>query len=221
MRHRRPHPSLAPRSDDGFGLIEVLVAVLILTVALLGLIGAFTSARKLTLLSERRTSAAHSAQLELERLQATPYSELLMTATPTHSAESTNPDYYVKAGPPPEYQYDTTGTEAEPLAIAGAACVTLKTSCGSIATQPTGRACLQYVGACEWKDRAFSGNVYDFVTWHHDTNAKCTKKTENYKRLTVVVTLTVAAGAQAVTPVRVSTLIANPKESKEELEKTC
>jgi prepilin-type N-terminal cleavage/methylation domain-containing protein len=212
MKLRRLHPPLAPRSDDGFGLIEVLVAVLILTVALLGLIGAFTSARKLTLLSEQRTSAAHRAQLEVERLQATPYSELLMTATPTHSAESTNPDFYVKAGPPPEYQYDTTGTGAEPLAIASAECTTLKTSCGTIATQPSGRSCSQYVGACEWKDGVLSGSVYDFVTWHTDKNCgvKCPTQ-ENYKRLTVVVTLAVPSGARQVAPVRVSTLIAEPE----------
>jgi Tfp pilus assembly protein PilV len=207
----RRHPLLQPRSEEGFGLIEVLVAVLILTVALLGLLGAFTSARKLTLLSERRTSMAHRAQLEVERLQATTYSELLMSSTPAHSAETTNPDYYVKAGTPPEYQYGAASTEAETLAIAGSECATLKTPCGAIAAQPTGRACSQHIGACEWKDGVLGGNVYDFVTWHTDNNcgAKCPTK-ENYKRLTVVVTLSAPSGARQVAPLRFSTLIAEP-----------
>jgi Tfp pilus assembly protein PilV len=201
MRPRRRHSHLQPRSEEGWGVVEVLIAVLILTVALLGLIGAFNSARKLTLLSERRTSLAHRAQLEVERLQATPYSELLMSSTPAHSSETTNPDYYVKAGTPPEYQYGAASTEAETLAIAA--------SGGAIAAQPTGRACSSYIGACEWKDGVLSGNVYDFVTWHTDKNcgAKCPTK-ENYKRLTVVVTLTVPSGARQVAPLRVSTLIA-------------
>jgi Tfp pilus assembly protein PilV len=200
------------RSAEGFGVIEVLVAVLILTVALLGLLGAFTSARKLSLQSERVTATAHRAQLEAERLQATPYSELLMSATPAHSTETSNPDYYVTSGTPSEYQFGATSTEVEPLAIASTECVSLKTSCGVIATQPTGRACSASIGACEWKDGVYSGNVYDFVTWHTDKNcgAKCPTK-ENYKRLTVVVTLTVPAGARQIPPVRVSTLIAEPE----------
>lgn len=190
-------------------MIEVLAAVLVLTVGLVGLIGAFDSARKLTLLSERRTSTAHRAQLEIERLEATPYSSLLMSATPAHSTETTNPDYYVKGGSPPEYQYGAESTEAETLAIASSECATLKTSCGVISTQPTGRECSKYIGACEWKDGLLTGNVYDFVTWHTDKNcgAKCPTK-ENYKRLTVVVTVNVPSGTHAVAPVRVSTLIA-------------
>jgi len=208
----RRHRLLQARSEEGFGLIEALVAVLILTVTLLGLLGAFTSARKLTLQSERRTSAAHRAQFEVERLQATPYSELLMSSTPAHSAETTNPDYYVKAGTPPEYQYGAAGAEAETLAIASSECATLKTPCGAIAAQPAGRACSQSIGACEWKDGVLGGNVYDFVTWHTDKNcgAKCPTK-ENYKRLTVVVTLSVPGGARQVAPVRISTLIAEPE----------
>jgi Tfp pilus assembly protein PilV len=191
-------------------IVEVLAAVLVLTVGIVGLIGAFDSARKLTLLSERRTSMAHRAQLEIERLQSTPYSELLMSSTPTHSAETTNPDYYVKEGSPTEYQYGTASTEAETLAIAknGECTSTVKTECGVISTSPTGRECSQKIGACEWKDGLIGGNVYDFVTWHTDNNcgAKCPTK-ENYKRLTVVVTVKVPSGTRAVAPVRVSTLL--------------
>ncbi len=192
-------------------LVEVLAAVLVLTVGIIGLIGAFDSARKLTLLSERRTSMAHRAQLEIERLQAIPYSELLMSSTPTHSAETANPDYYVKEGSPTEYQYGAVSTEAELLAVAksGECTSFVKTECGVISTSPTGRECSQKVGACEWKDGLISGNVYDFVTWHTDKScgAKCPTK-ENYKRLTVVVTVKVPSGTRAVASVRVSTLLA-------------
>ena len=48
-------------AEDGLTLIELLVTVLVLTVGIIGLLGAITSARKLTFLSERRTSAAHRA----------------------------------------------------------------------------------------------------------------------------------------------------------------
>ncbi len=220
MRARPSSPRPRLQAEDGVTLIELLVTILVLTVGILGLLGAFTSARKLTFLSERRTSVAHRAQLEIERLQTIPYGELLMSSTPTHSAEITNPDYYVKEGSPTEYQYGTSSTEAETLAIAkiGECTSFVKTECGVISTSPTGRKCSEKVGACEWGEGTLTGNVYDFVTWHHDTNTTCTK-TENYKRLTVVVTVKVPSGSRAVAPTRVSTLIAKANETKEELEK--
>ena len=204
---RRP---LRLPAEDGFTLIELLVAILVLTVGLLGLIGGFDSARKLNLLSERRTSMAHRAQLEVERLQAIPYGELAMHEAPSHSTSKENPDYYVKEGGT-EYQYGEKETEAEKL-------VTELT--GKISKEPTGRKCSKEVGACEWEDGSVSGNVYDFVTWHSDKNV-CAKTETNYKRLTVVVTAKVPSGNHQPAAVRVSTLIANPKESKEELEKSC
>jgi prepilin-type N-terminal cleavage/methylation domain-containing protein len=208
----RPLPSLRRPlrlpAEDGFTLIELLVAILVLTDGLLGLIGAFDSARKLNLLSERRTSMAHQAQLEIERLQAIPYEQLAMKSPPSHSTEETNPDFYVKEGGT-EYQYGAASTEAEKVA--------LEASKGVIEPSPSGRKCPGKVGACEWEDGPVNGNVYDFVTWHKDTNAKCTK-TENYKRLTVVVTAKVPSGNHQPAAVRVSTLIANPKETKKEFE---
>jgi hypothetical protein len=222
MEHRLSPPCRARarlHAEDGLTLIELLVTILVLTVGIVGLLGAFTSARKLTFLSERRTSAAHRAQLEIERMQTLSYGELLMSLTPTHSAEVTNPDYYVKAGSPSEYQYGAGSTESEALAIAnhGECTSIVTTECGVVASSPAGRACTAKPGACEWGAGTLKGSVYDFVTWHHDANAKCTK-TENYKRLTVVVTVTVPSGSRAVAPSRVSTLLANPKETKTEVE---
>jgi Tfp pilus assembly protein PilV len=187
-------------------LIEVLVAILVLTVGLLGLIGAFDSARKLNLLSERRTSMAHRAQLEIERLQAIPYEQLAMKSAPSHSPEATNPDFYVKEGGT-EYQYGAASSEAEKLVE--------QASLGEIAASPSGRKCSQYLGACEWVDGTVTGNVYDFVTWHTD---KLCKTSTSYKRLTVAVTATVPSSNNRPTVVRISTLIANPKETKKEFE---
>jgi prepilin-type N-terminal cleavage/methylation domain-containing protein len=207
----RPRPSfhrpLRLPAEDGFTLIELLAAVLVLTVGLLGLIGAFDSARKLNLLSERRTSMAHRAQLEIERLQALKYSELAMKEKPSHSTEEANPDYYVKEGGE-KYQYGTEATEVENLMTGGV-----------IEPSPSGHKCSEKIGACEWEDGLVKGYVYDFVTWHADQ--ACTKKTENYKRLTVVVTAKVPSGNHQPAAVRVSTLIANPTESKEELKSSC
>ncbi len=190
-------------------MVEVLVAVIILTVGLLGLVAGFDSARKLTLLSERRTAMAHRAQLELERLQTYPYSELLMISAPAHSTEKNNPDYYVNTEAT-AYHWDPSNSETETFALASKSteCTESVTSeCGLVAASPTSRKCSEHLGACEWKDGQVSGNVYDFVTNHADTNCGATCK---YKRLTVVVTATVPTGNHEPAPLRVSTLIAEP-----------
>src|SRR2546421_7571087 len=97
MRDRLlPRRFRAVSDQRGFTIVEVMVAALVLAVGIAGLIGAFDSARKLSLLSERRTAMAHRAQLEIERLQTYPYSQLAMASKPSHSSEKTNPDYYIK-----------------------------------------------------------------------------------------------------------------------------
>jgi Tfp pilus assembly protein PilV len=205
-------------SEHGIGMIEVLIAAFILTVGALALIGGLNSARKLTLLSERRTAMAHRAQLEIERLQTYAYSELAMISTPAHSAEKTSPDYYVNYTPAatcttaePCFAFNTSSTgEEEHLAMATKevdCAVKEEAGCGIAATSPTGRECSKYVGACEWKDGLVEGYAYDFVTWH--TDGKCGKCSaeKNYKRLTVVVTVKVPAGNHEPAPLRVSTLV--------------
>jgi Tfp pilus assembly protein PilV len=195
------HRSRLLHAEDGFTLIEVLAATFVLIIGVLGMLGAFDSAHKLNLLSERRTSMAHRAQLEIERLQATTYSEIALASAPTHSAVSTNPDYYVKEGATPEYQYGTGSTEAEKLVVSAK---------GAIASSPTGRECSQYVGACEWKDGNISGNVYDFITWYGEPSKLCKEEKLCPKRITVVVTANVPTGNHEPASVHVSTLIAEP-----------
>jgi Tfp pilus assembly protein PilV len=205
---------------NGFALVEVLVAALVLAVGVIGLLVAFDSARHLTLLSERRTAMAHRAQLELERLQTYPYGQLAMAAAPSHSPEKANPDYYVNYNSPVKctsesdgcfaWNTQVTGEEETLVYAKNGECTTIVTTeCGVAATSPTGRKCSGQVGACEWSDGPVEGTVYDFVTWHSDGHcgSGC-GSAANYKRLTVVVTSKVPSGNHQPAPVRVSTLVA-------------
>lgn len=188
-------------------MIEVLVAMFVLVVGMLALFGSFESAQKLSLLSERQTVMAHRAQLEVERLQATPYKELEMETEPHHSSSTSSPDYYVKEGTAPEYQYGTNTTETEKLVVSSK-------KEGVIATEPHGRECSKSIGACEWTDGNVSGEIYDFVTRHSEPSTICKLEAECPKRLTVVVTATVPGGNAQPVPIRVSTLISEPTASK-------
>lgn len=206
-------------AQQGISLIEVMLAAFVLAVGLIGLAGAFDSARRLSLLSERRTVMAHRAQLELERLQTYAFAKLAMAAAPTHSGEKTSPDYYVNYNSPVKctsegdgcFAWNTEGTgEEETLVYAkkGECTTSVTTECGVAAVSPTGRKCSEVVGACEWSDGLVEGKVYDFITWHTDSDCTgCTKKEKAAKRLTVVVTAKVPSTNHEPAPVRVSTLV--------------
>lgn len=176
------------RRQQGFTMIELLVAIAIIATGVMAVFGTLVSAQKLTLVAERQTSIAHRAQRELERLQSLPYSQLAMTSAPSHSSDASNPDYYVTAGGAFQYdRNDTSRTEAFATDPAGAV---------SPAGQP-------------WTDGRLSGYVYDFVTSTTDT--KCgpgCPASNDYKRITVVVTLTGATHPSK--PALVSTVVADP-----------
>lgn len=207
-------------AHEGFLLIEAMLAALVIAVGVLAMVGAFDSARRLNLLSEQRTVMAHRAQLEIERLQTYSYSQLAMVSAPSHSAEKTNPDYYVNYNGTPKctsagdgcFAWNTESTgEEEALVPAGknGECTVVVTSeCGVASASPAGRKCSEKVAACEWSDGLVEGKVYDFVTWHSDgkCGGSCPSK-ENYKRLTVVVTGKVPGSVHEPAPVRVSTFV--------------
>jgi prepilin-type N-terminal cleavage/methylation domain-containing protein len=208
------------RTPDGFTMIEVLIAMFVLAIGILALAGSFDSARRLTLVSERRTAMAHRAQLEIERLQTYPFSGLAMIARPAHSSEKSNPDFYVStsgscSASEPCYAWNAEKTsEEEKLVIAGKevdCAVKAESGCGLAATSPAGRSCKTQLGACEWEDGLMKGKVYVFVTYHTDKACSECKATANaYKRLTVVVTASVPKGNHETTALRVSTLLAKP-----------
>jgi prepilin-type N-terminal cleavage/methylation domain-containing protein len=176
------------RRQQGFTMIELLVAIVLVAVGILSTVGVLASAHKLTAVAERQTSLAHRAQRELERLQSLPYAKLAMTAAPTHSADPANPDFYALAGGTFQYDRDDSSkTESFVTDSAGAV--------GPTAASST--------------DAGRTYNVYDFVTW--TTDPKCgpaCPASNNYKRITVMVTQT--GSAHPSRPLLVSTVVADP-----------
>jgi hypothetical protein len=192
------------RSEDGFTIIEVLVAATVLLVGVLGMIAAMDASRRLTQVAERHTLMVHRAEREIERVEALPFAQVGMTAAPSHSTGAANPRYYVVAATPATFQWDRNapGT-TEPFVVDPAGAFTPTTES---AAQP----CPAATNPCSWTDGAQSGYVYDFVTWHYDSvcNAGAVCPAQNdYKRVTVVVTLTGAAHPSL--PALVSSVVAD------------
>jgi prepilin-type N-terminal cleavage/methylation domain-containing protein len=161
--------------EDGFTLIELMVAVLLLTGGLLSGFAIFDSAKKGNHAGERIETAAHLAQSEIEKIAAQSYTTVGTTTAPAASGSSDpfDPLRYVVSGPPAAYAYDwTQSAVTEPLVTGGTSTLAASSA---------------------WNDGRMSGTIYRFVTWVADPCPSCTAG-QDYKRVTVVVTVNGATG---------------------------
>jgi prepilin-type N-terminal cleavage/methylation domain-containing protein len=177
------------REEDGFTLIEIVVALAILTIGILGMFMGFMSAQKLNLVNERHATLVHVAQRSIEQIEGVKYSKVGLTSAPSTSTDPTNPDYYVTAGSPPGFMWDRTAGSTESLDV--------DTTNGTVTPVQS------------WSEGGLSGQVYSFVTWTADP--KCAPGcplSQDYKRITVAVTI---SGGLQPTPVYVSSAVADPQ----------
>ena len=193
------------RSQDGFGLIELTIACLILSIGIIALVPSFDSSRRLTTTSEVNQVASTMGERELERIKSLPYSSIALTAVPTVTSNGHLPtDHVVTTGvtgcstSSPCYQWDTSSapssTNTEPIDV--------DATNGDSTANPTPWSTPSPSGGTR-----LSGNVYRFVTWVKDpycTSQSCQSSSQQYKRVTVGVTVT---SGQLKDPVYVSSLV--------------
>jgi prepilin-type N-terminal cleavage/methylation domain-containing protein len=228
------------RAADGFTLIELMIAVFVLTVGILGTFRVFESSNRAASVAEIQQDEIHRAQREIERLQALPYSQLFLTSVPPTSVSKGNPGYYVSAGgcpsSPPTFRWEQPSGLSEALIINGCK---YKFEEGGVKTEEELKAgeykenvnkeckgaagvaaCGEGVAAsATWKDErvnGVSGTVYDYITWVTDAHCNSAKEgcpgVNDYKRITVEVTSNTSNSAIAPTsPVLVSAIVVNPK----------
>lgn len=162
------------RSQRGFALVELLVALFIAAIGISAMVGTLDFSRRLVTLSERKEAAVHVAEQEIERIESLEYSKVALTATPAASGDSNDPAFHVVGGTPATYRWHQGAAAGEPLVVDATA--------GALAGAPT-----------PWSDGRLSGFVHRFVTW---VDAACTggagdvcSGTQDYKRITVAVTV--------------------------------
>jgi prepilin-type N-terminal cleavage/methylation domain-containing protein len=184
------------RGEDGFTLIEVLVAIVVLIIGMFGAVTTFDHSRKATSSGERLETMAHIAQNALETMSATSYDSIGYAngqTLPQNSGSglSTDPLNFVKTSNT-QYQYDwTDSTKLETFVQ----CTASQTGC--LTTSPTN------TWRTSWNDGRRSGEIFRFVTWVNDNCTGCANN-QDYKRLTVVVT------NSGHTPLINSTVMRNP-----------
>jgi prepilin-type N-terminal cleavage/methylation domain-containing protein len=182
------------RDERGFTLTELVMTCALVAVGLVALTGTLDHSRDLVSLSEKIETANHQAELEVERLLSIPYATLSLRAAPTHSPNTSDPDFYVTNGPPPRYQWDQSGAgQSNDLVV--------DTTNGAI--NPS---------TITWTDNAtrLSGEIARYVTWTDDlcNEASCEPAEQRAKRITVAVTVN---GPEAPRrPIVISTIKSDP-----------
>lgn len=182
-------------AEDGFTLIEILVAILLLSTAVIALMGTFDHSRRTTSTAEAQGAAVQVAEKHLEEIAAMPYDQIGLGAAPSSSLDPDHPNYNVTNSSPASFQYDPDAPATEPLVTTGG----VSNSRGT------------------WGSSRLGGAVYAYVTWADDTECvapdPCTAAdaaiTQDYKRITVAVAAD-APNPLSKKPVVVSTIVADP-----------
>lgn len=157
-------PDGGSRSEAGMSLIELIIAISLLAIIMVGLSASIGVAYKSVALGRQRQVAEAAANKRLEELRDVDYLQLAMSETPIKSTDSTNPDYWVASD---GARYDVSGEgEFETLVI------------DAVTPGPVQHIESPVVIGTTKVD------VYQFVTW---VDAPNVPGTQNLKRITVVV----------------------------------
>ncbi len=200
-------------SQGGFTLIEVLAALAVLSIGLLGVFTSFNLAGTAAYSAQRHEQAVAVGQAEIERLKALDYSDLALTTAPSNQPAGnpagdpapqnpSNPNFYVTAsGFKVMNNYrdsgsgTVTGTPAagEPFVVSAGGAVN--------------------PGPETFDNGQASGRVYRYVTWRDDT---CTgllcPGNQDGKRVTVAVVMNAAGNRAAPTkPIYISSIVTDPR----------
>jgi prepilin-type N-terminal cleavage/methylation domain-containing protein len=197
---RLPAPGGFPaqaRSERGFALIELLIAMVILSIGIAATIGVFGASGRTTVGAQRNDVAAQQAQAEIDKLSTLKYGELALNSMPASSTDPNNPGYRVSG----------TTLKVKPglnedLVLTPGNALTAKVAPGPQSFS---------VGSGGSK---ITGKIYRYVTWRDENcpDALCkdtTGNTKDTKRVTVAITVD-PSGTQSVRPpVWISSVIAD------------
>ncbi|HEY2478123.1 MAG TPA: type II secretion system protein [Solirubrobacterales bacterium] len=205
----RPH-RLVRRidADDGFTLIEVLIAAVILAIASLATFGVLSAATRNAARAQATQVALDKAQEEMEKLHALSYSELALTRTPERVADTMNPNFRVNGG--------NFAIKREPLSEISEMVVNGGPRYGSETPIEGG---VVVPGPISFSNGNVSGQIYRYIVWRNDptcpesevgTEDFCPGK-QDYKQLIVAVKLNSPVAQSAETNyIEVQSQVSNP-----------
>ena len=191
LGRRRP---FSPRSDAGFTLIEILIAVTVMSIGVAATIRTFGAAGRTTLSAQAQQVAVQQAQAELERVATLPYGELALTETPLSSSDPNNPGYKVSGS-----SFTVRSGLSEPLVLSAGEGLAPRVEPGP-ETFAVGTG-----------GGTITGKVHRYVSWRDETcPLSLCEGGENTKRVTVAATVDAPFRSSSRPPVWVSTIVVDP-----------
>jgi type II secretory pathway pseudopilin PulG len=172
--------------QDGFTIIEVLIAALILVLGAIATFGVLASATVSTQRAKATQVALDRAQQELEALRSLDDGELALTSTPPHSNEVESPNYRVLSGSGKfALKGGSVPSEYKELVENGDVRYPDETvEHGIVSPGPT-----------SFTSGDVSGKIYRYIVWRND--ASCAAETcpgeQDYKQIIVAVRLNATA----------------------------
>jgi prepilin-type N-terminal cleavage/methylation domain-containing protein len=182
------------RDDAAFTLIEVLIAVTVMSVGVGSTMKVFGSAGRTTLSAQAQHVAVQQGQAELERMASLPYNQLALTGAPESSSDPLHPGAKVAGA-----SFTVRAGLTEPLVLSAEGGQTPQVAPGA-ETFAVGSG-----GA------TITGKVYRYVTWR-DENCppSLCDGAQDTKRLTVAVTVDAPYRPSNRPPLWMSTVVADP-----------
>jgi prepilin-type N-terminal cleavage/methylation domain-containing protein len=170
------------RREDGFTIIEVLVAILILATGAAAVLGVFDAATRNSFRVEETQVAVNRAQRELEQIRQLGYEDVALTATPAHSSDPDDPRYRVSGNGFAVGWNGTTPSSYAEMAVRNIGGL----EAGSVSPGPT-----------TFQSGDIRGKVYRYVVWQDDPRCQQVQGSglnacpgpRDYKRVVVIVKL--------------------------------
>jgi hypothetical protein len=182
-------------AESGISVVEVLVAAVILALSALAIATLSSGATHSTFRAEQDQVVVNRLQNELEHIRQLPFSQVVLTAKPTHSTDIADPAARVSADGT-QFDLNRNGTDTKLLAYAGGTTPDGKpVGCGGTG-QP---ACGVNPGPEPFQSGDVSGKIYRYVTYP-GVPANCPGCSADYfKQIVVAIRLdtTPAGGVHA------------------------
>jgi len=195
------------RHEDGFTLIEVLVASVILVMASMAVFGVLAAATRNAQRAQATQVALDKAQEEIEKLHSIPYNELALFKAPSPSSSPLNPNYRV-SGNEFAVRRDPLGERAE-MVLNGHPLYGGGESVGDVKAGPI-----------RFEEGNVSGKLYRYIVWRNDPTCPESQTNlaedfcpghQDYKQIIVTAQLDTPGNEQAVhNYVEVQSQVVNP-----------
>ncbi len=141
--------------QQGFTVVEAMVAALILVVAGIAVLTAVDTAARSTYRAEQSQVQVNALQEEVERIRDLPFDQVALTAAPAHAMDEAHPDWRVSGA---TFALARDGTDPRSLVVEGGALQGGGTIAGAAISH----------GPTPFSSGDVSGQMYRYVVWLND-----------------------------------------------------